>query len=114
MGHSCFGQWDMAIALAKNFSNVYLELTAVYASHDGIVLKWAPERNFGTGVNGIIERMVDEAGSDKMLFGTDLPWYSPHYAAGAILFSIIRDDDIRNIFHRNTESILAEQAITFA
>ena len=111
MGHSGYGEWDEAISLARDFPNVYLELTAVYATHDGIVLKWAPERNFGIGVNGIIHRMVSEAGSHKILFGTDMPWYSPHYAAGAILFSHITDDDIHNILHRNAERIFQSLGI---
>jgi predicted TIM-barrel fold metal-dependent hydrolase len=112
MGHSGYGQWDVSIAAARDFEHVYLELTAVYATHDGIALKWAPERNFGIGVNGIIERMVAEAGSHKILFGTDLPWYSPHYAAGAVIFSRIDDNDMHNILHRNAERIFSHLGIS--
>jgi predicted TIM-barrel fold metal-dependent hydrolase len=111
MGHSGYGEWDESIRLARDHENVYLELTAVYATHEGIVLKWCPEKDFGIGVNGIIEKMVEEAGSEKILFGTDLPWYSPHYAAGAVLYSRIADDDIHNILHRNAEKIFSQQGI---
>jgi predicted TIM-barrel fold metal-dependent hydrolase len=111
MGHSGYGEWDRSIALAKNFKNVFLELTAVYATHEGIVLLWCPERDFGIGVNGIIEKMVNEAGSEKILFGTDLPWYSPHYAAGSVLFSNISADDVHNIFHKNAEKIFQKQGV---
>jgi predicted TIM-barrel fold metal-dependent hydrolase len=41
-----------------------------------------------------------------MLFGTDLPWFDPHYTTGCILFARISDDDRHNIFHRNPERIL--------
>ncbi len=111
MGHSGFAEWDVSLRLAREYENVFLELTAVYASHDGIVLKWAPDKNFGIGVNGIIERMVRESGSRKILFGTDSPWYSAHYAAGAVLYSRITDDDVHNIFHRNAEKVLAKVGI---
>jgi predicted TIM-barrel fold metal-dependent hydrolase len=112
MGHSGYGEWDLSIGIARDHPNAYLELTAVYATHEGIVLKWCPEKDFGIGVNGIIEEMVNGAGSEKILFGTDLPWYSPHYAAGAVLYSRISEEDIHNIFHRNAERIFQQQGIT--
>jgi len=88
MGHSGYGEWDRAIDIARERSRVYLELTAAYA------------------VNGVIERMVARAGSEKVLFGTDLPWFDPHYATGCILYAHITDEDRHNIFHRNAEKIL--------
>ena len=88
MGHSGYGEWDLAIGLAREFPHVYLELTAAYA------------------VNGAIERMVEGAGSHKILFGTDLPWFDPHYCAGCILWAHITDEDRHNICHRNAERIL--------
>lgn len=110
MGHSGFGDWETSVQLAKELPNVYLELTAVWASHDFTT----QAKGSGTPVplssflhiNGIIEFMVERAGSKKILFGTDLPWYSPHYAAGAILFSHITDEERHDIFHRNAERLL--------
>ena len=46
------------------------------------------------------------AGSEKIVFGTDMPWYSPHFAAGSVLFAHITDDDRHNILHRNAAKIL--------
>ena len=89
MGHSGYGEWDAAIAVARDCPNVYLELTAAYA------------------VNGVIEKMVEGAGSEKILFGTDLPWFDPHYAIGCICFAHITDEDRRNIFYRNAERIFS-------
>ena len=57
-------------------------------------------------VNGIIEFMVEKAGSKKIVFGTDLRWYSPHYAAGAVLFARIDDSNRHDILHRNAERLL--------
>lgn len=87
-GHSFHGDWDSAIELANEFPNVYLELTAVLDDR------------------GVLERFVREAGSHKILFGTDLPWFSTFHAVGCILDADISDDDRHNILHRNGERIL--------
>ena len=110
MGHSGYGDWDASLRVARERPNVYLELTAVYAAHD------FPMMPSGSGtpsalmsclqVNGIIERMVEEAGSRKIVFGSDMPWYSPHYAA-AVLFAHITDEARHDILHRNAERLLA-------
>jgi predicted TIM-barrel fold metal-dependent hydrolase len=89
MGHSCHGDWDAAVRLANDFPNVYLELTAVFDDR------------------GVIEKFAREAGSDRMLFGTDLPWFDPHHAVGVLLSADISDDDRHNICHRNAEKLLA-------
>jgi predicted TIM-barrel fold metal-dependent hydrolase len=89
LGHSCHDEWDAATALARDFPNVYLELTAVFDDR------------------GIIEKFVREAGSERMLFGTDLPWFDPHHAVGVLLSADIGDDDRHNICHRNAEKLLA-------
>jgi predicted TIM-barrel fold metal-dependent hydrolase len=89
LGHSCHGDWDQAVALARDFKNVYLELTALFDDR------------------GILEKFVAEAGSDRMLFGTDLPWFDPHQAVGALLSAHISDEDRHNICHRNAERLLA-------
>jgi len=89
LGHSCHGEWDEAVQLARDFPNIYLELTAIFDDRE------------------ILEKFAAEAGSDRMLFGTDLPWFDPHQAVGALLSAHISDDDRHNICHRNAESLLA-------
>ena len=110
MGHSGYGQWEVSAKIANEYSNVYLDITAVYAAHDFAM------QPTGSGtpmallsclqVNGIIEFMTEKAGSDKIVFGTDMPWYSPSYALGSILFAKIDEDARRNILYRNAERIL--------
>jgi len=110
MGHSGFGDWENATRVAAEYPNVYLELTAVYVAHDWSMLPT------GSGtpvpfmpclqVNGIIEYMVEHAGAKKILYGTDIPWYSPHFAAGAVLFARIDDEARHDILHRNAERLL--------
>ena len=89
LGHSCHGAWDAAVQLANDFPNVFLEMTALFDDR------------------GVIEKLVREAGSDRMLFGTDLPWFDPHQAIGVLINADISDDDRHNICHRNAERLLA-------
>jgi len=89
MGHSGCGEWDVSIRVAREHPNVYLELTGV--AHPP----------------GVIEKLVAGAGSHKMLFGTDMPWFDPHYLIGCLLFARITDDDRHNILHRNAEKLLS-------
>ena len=56
-------------------------------------------------VNGVLEFMVENASSKKIVFGTDMPWYSPHFAAGAVLFARITDEARHDILHRNAERL---------
>jgi len=88
MGHSGYGEWEKSIQVARDYPNVYLELTAAYR------------------VNGVIEWMTKEASSYKILFGTDLPWFDPHYGIGCVLFSRITDEDRHNILHSNAERLI--------
>jgi len=60
-------------------------------------------------VRGVIEAFVEAVGSERILFGTDLPWFDPHYGIGCILMSRITDDDRRNILHRNAERLYGER-----
>lgn len=94
MGHSCHGEWDKAIALVKQYPNVYFELCAVL-----------DER-------GILDKFVAETGSERIFFGTDLPWFNHHYYIGAVLGAAISDDDRHNILHRNAERLLSRFGVS--
>ncbi len=89
LGHSIHDDWDEAVRLAHDFPNIFLELTAVFDDR------------------GVIEKYVSEVGSQRMLFGTDLPWFDPHHAVGVLLSARISDEDRHNICHRNAEKLLA-------
>ena len=110
MGHSGFGDWETSVTVARDYPNAYLELTAVYAAHDFSQLPGGSstplQLNSCAHVNGIIEYMVEQAGSHKIVFGTDMPWYSPHYAVGAIMFARLDDEARHDICHRNAEGLL--------
>lgn len=92
LGHSCYGAWEQVIRLAAEFPNVYLELTAAYH------------------VYGLLEWMCRDAGSHKVLFGTDYPWFDPMVAIGCVVFAHIAEDDMLNILYRNARRLIDEQA----
>lgn len=87
-GHSFYGQWDHAIQLSRQYSNLYLELTAVLHNR------------------GPLDLFVNQLGSHKILFGVDLPWFSYYHGIGAVLSANITDEDRRNIFYRNGKKLL--------
>ncbi len=86
-GHGIYGEWDEAVSIAQEHSSVYLELTAAY------------------GVNGVIEHFVKGVGSERILFGDDLPWFDPMHGIGCVLSAHISDDDRHAILHRNAEAL---------
>ena len=89
IGHSCHGEWEKSVALVNQFPNLYFELCAVL-----------DER-------GVVEKFVKEAGSERIVFGTDLPWFNHHYYIGSVLGADMSDEDRHNILHRNAEKLLA-------
>ena len=91
LGHSCYGAWTEAISLARDFPNVYLELTAAYH------------------VYGLLEWMCREAGSKKVLFGTDYPWFDPFVTIGCVTYAHIAEDEMRDILYNNARRLLDEQ-----
>lgn len=93
LGHSCWDEFEQAFALAREFPNVYLELTAC-------------ER-----VTGFVDRAVHTVGAHKLLFGTDLPWFDPNFSLGCVLFADITDADRHAILHGNAERLLAREQV---
>lgn len=91
MGHSGGDLRSMilAVELAKDVDNIYLDLTgsAMY--------------------NGIIEYYVEKIGSERILFGTDFPFIDPRPAIGWVESSKIKEEDKLNILHKNAEKILS-------
>jgi hypothetical protein len=91
-GHSFSGDWERACELANEFPNMYLELTAVMDDR------------------GVLEMFCERVGSQRILFGCDLPWFSYWYYIGAICAADIGDEDRLNILYRNGEKLLSRYA----
>ena len=88
MGHSSPNQLDDAIDLVKKYDNVYLDLCDIHRH------------------SGIVDKMVNSVGAEKVLFGTDFPWYDFNYCTGSVLCAHITDDEKELIFHGNAKRIL--------
>ncbi len=83
--------WKVArdhVALAKQFPNCYLEITLTSV------------------VNGIIEYMVRELGSERILYGSDAPMRDPYPQFGWVAYADISEEDKRNILGRNMQRII--------
>ncbi len=89
-GHSLHGDWCRAVELARDFPNLYLELTAV------------PDER------GAVEQLLAGAGSEKLVFGTDFPWFSHFYYLGALIGAGLDDESLRDVLYRNARRILGE------
>ena len=116
MGHSGYGEWETAVSIASDLPNVFLDITSVVVGIDfaltpgGSLMPYVPADS--PQVNGLIEYMVERAGSKRVVFGSDLPWLSQHYHAGAVLFARITDEARHDILHRNAEQLLASHLET--
>lgn len=90
-GHSFYGDWK---GVRKVFEEAparcYFELTSI------------------PGQAGYIERLVDIVGADRILFGTDLPWFSEFQAIGGVLAADISDDARRAILHDNALAVFGD------
>ena len=93
LGHSLHSSWEESVAIAKEFPNVYLELTAVLDDR------------------GVLEMFVNAGLAKKCLYGTDLPWFNEHHYIGAVLSAKIGDDARHDVLHRNAARLLAEQGV---
>lgn len=90
-GHCVFGDWAGAERLVKEApGNVYLELTAV------------------PGDFALVERLVAAVGSERILFGTDLPWFDEYHAMAGVVTANITEQDKKNILCDNVERILGK------
>ena len=87
-GHSFHDDWKNGADLVKERPNLLCELTAVMDNR------------------GAIEMLCDTVGSERILFGTDLPWFDTHHGVGAVLSADITDGERRNIFYLNGERLL--------
>ena len=88
MGHSIQGQTELAIEIAHNYPNAYLDLC-------------------DTGrFNGLVEKMVAEAGADRVLFATDAPMYGYRFIQGAVLAAEITDAQKKMILRDNAARLL--------
>ena len=88
MGHSCQGQVDEAIDIARSYDNAYLDICDT------------------SRLNGVIEKMVGKAGAEKVTFGTDVPMQGFCFQLGCVLGARIGDDEKKRILRDNALEIM--------
>ncbi|MDZ7264404.1 MAG: amidohydrolase family protein [candidate division KSB1 bacterium] len=76
------------IQLAKKFNNVFCEIT------------------YTAVTNGIIEFLVQEIGSEKVIYGSDAAMRDPCPQLGWVAYADITENDKRNILGRNMRKII--------
>jgi predicted TIM-barrel fold metal-dependent hydrolase len=94
LAHSISSQesMDAAIELAARRENVYLDIC-------GSPL-----------LVGALEEAVRRIGSQRILFGTDLPFIDPRPGLGRLAFARISEDDKRDILGRNAARVFGIEA----
>jgi len=88
MGHSIQGQTELAIELANHYENAYLDLCDTGRFY------------------GMVERMVAEAGAEKVLYATDAPMQGYRFIQGAVLAADITDTQKKMILRDNAARLL--------
>ena len=79
---------SQAIRAAQRFSNVYVETCSTFREP------------------GVIERLVAEAGADRVLFGSDVPLMDPRTQLGKIITAKIGDWEKRLVLGENARRLL--------
>ncbi len=79
---------SQAIQAARRFSNVYLETCSTFREP------------------GVIERLVAEAGADRVVFGSDVPLMDPRPQLGKIITARISDEEKRLVLGENSKRLL--------
>ena len=87
LAHSGITDEDIYYLAVRSYENMFLETCNSYAWY------------------GLIERMVEKAGAERICFGTDMPFLSPGQQIGRILGARISDHDKRRILGLNAKEI---------
>lgn len=83
--------WDHArqhVALARKYPNCFCEIT------------------FTSVLHGVIEWMVSEIGSERVIYGSDTPMRDPFPQFGWVAYADVSEADKRNILGNNMQRIL--------
>lgn len=88
LAHSGSTDVESYIRAARKFRNVYLELALSLSKY------------------GLVEYFVEQVGSRKVVFGSDMPWISLGQQIGKVLFADITEAQKKDILVNNAARIL--------
>jgi predicted TIM-barrel fold metal-dependent hydrolase len=57
-------------------------------------------------IEGNVEWFVKEMGADRVLFGTDMPFYDPSHVIARVALADITEEEKKDIFYRNTAKLM--------
>ena len=77
-----------SVALVADHPNLYLEICSSWLK--------CPELRW----------MVDEAGADRVIFGTDTPWLDPRFMMGKVAYAGLTDDELRLVLGDNIRRLM--------
>lgn len=83
-----FAKW--AISLMRQYPNIWAQI------------------NFTSVTNGVIEYLVEQAGANRVLFGTDSPMRDPRPQAAWVVFSRLTSYEKRRVLGENFDAILKD------
>jgi len=83
-----FAYPQQANYLARKYKNVYLDTSAA------------------TWIQYTLEQAVAEVGADKLIFGSDGPWFSPSIMLACLRELELPERDMRKILYENIAKIL--------
>ena len=87
LAHAGIVDETLYVDAVKRFENIQLELANSWA--------WF----------GLIERLVNKVGAERILFGSDMPFLSPEQQLGRIVMARISDEDRRKILGLNAQTL---------
>jgi hypothetical protein len=92
LGHSGIDAWEEAVAIAKKYEHVYLELSGQPPS--------------------IIKKMMRTLGSDRLLFGSDWPYYPTALPLAKVLLATEGNEKVREkILYANINHLLTKRQL---
>ena len=90
LGHSGIDEWETAVSIAKEYEHVYLELSGQ-----------PPE---------VIKKIIKKIGSDRLLFGSDWPYYPTALPLAKVLLATEGNEKAREkILYTNINHLLKKR-----
>lgn len=92
LGHSGIDEWETAVSIAKEYEHVYLELSGQ-----------PPD---------VIKKIMKSLGSDRLLFGSDWPYYPIALPLAKVLLATEGNEKARErILHSNISKLLKKTVV---
>jgi len=96
IAHFGHGFWDESVELAQKFGNVYFDTSAVVSGVEHLEVLTDDDT----------AELIRKLGVDRVMFGSDYPWFSPVMSLKHFLRLPLTSDEKGNILGENAKRIL--------